>query len=121
MKHLPATHWQLKAVINNMNKILERDMSELGINDIDNQVAVFNKAFAVGDTVLVERDNGETLETITRSEAWNLSGHSAVVQLKGISGCYAIKRVKPVEEDEYLKDFDQEKEDAQTLKWLNEG
>lgn len=28
---------------------------------------------------------------------------------------------KPVEEDEYLKDFDQKKEDAMTLKWLNEG
>jgi len=26
MKHLPASHWQIKAVVNNMKKILERDM-----------------------------------------------------------------------------------------------
>jgi len=24
MKHLPASHWRIKAVVNNMNKVMER-------------------------------------------------------------------------------------------------
>ena len=36
MKHLPASHWQLKAVVNNMNKILERKID----TDIKKTLAV---------------------------------------------------------------------------------
>ena len=39
--------------------------------------------------------------------------------------CEVLQMENPVEfikrQDEYLKDFDQVKEDAMTLKWLNEG
>jgi hypothetical protein len=39
-------------------------------------------------------DSGEIRETRTRSEAQVLGGHSAVVWLEGISGCYLLDRVR---------------------------
>lgn len=57
-------------------------------------VANWNKQNPVGTPVVVLRDNGERLETFTRSEAWVLANGQAVVQVKGISGCYALDRVK---------------------------
>ena len=38
-------------------------------------------------------DGGEIRETVTTSEAQVLSGHSAVIWLDGISGCYDLERV----------------------------
>jgi hypothetical protein len=40
-------------------------------------------------------DGGEVRETITTSEAQVLSGHSAVIWLDGIRGCYLLDRVTP--------------------------
>jgi hypothetical protein len=56
----------------------------------------FNAANAVGAAVTVRLDGGEVRETVTTSEAQVLSGHSAVIWLKGISGCYLLDRVTPV-------------------------
>jgi len=56
----------------------------------------FNAANAVGAAVTVQLDSGEIRETITASEAQVLSGHSAVIWLKGISGCYLLDRVTAV-------------------------
>lgn len=56
----------------------------------------FNMRFAVGTQVSVKMDNGEVRETVTRSEAFVMGGHSAMIQLKGISGCYSLDRVTPV-------------------------
>jgi hypothetical protein len=53
----------------------------------------FNAAHPVGTAVTVQLDGGEVRETITTSEAQVLSGHSAVIWLKGISGCYLLERV----------------------------
>ena len=53
----------------------------------------FNAAYQVGAAVSVELDGGEVRETITVSEAQVLSGHSAVIWLHGISGCYDLERV----------------------------
>ncbi|OEZ91518.1 hypothetical protein [Duganella phyllosphaerae] len=55
----------------------------------------FNAAHHVGAAVTVQLDGGEIRETITTSEAQVLSGHSAVIWLKGISGCYLLDRVTP--------------------------
>lgn len=55
----------------------------------------FNAAHQVGVAVSVELDSGEVRETITVSEAQVLSGHSAVIWLAGISGCYDLDRVTP--------------------------
>ena len=56
----------------------------------------FNAAHQVGAAVSVELDSGEVRETVTTSEAQVLSGHSAVIWLKGISGCYLLERVTAV-------------------------
>jgi hypothetical protein len=59
----------------------------------------WNKRWPVGQAVTVRRDNGEGLLTKTTSEAQMLSGHSAVIWLEGISGCYLLGRVTPVTEE----------------------
>jgi len=57
----------------------------------------FNAAVSVGSKVLVQLDNhDEPMETTTRSAAEVLSGHSAVVWLNGVRGCYHLSCVKPV-------------------------
>lgn len=53
----------------------------------------FNAAHQVGAAVSVELDSGAIRETFTTSEAQVLSGHSAVIWLDGISGCYDLERV----------------------------
>lgn len=60
------------------------------------QCDAFNEACPVGGRVKVELDGGEVRETVTTSEAQILSGHSAVVWLEGISGCYLLDRVTPM-------------------------
>ena len=56
----------------------------------------FNAAHQVGAAVSVELDSGEVRETITVSEAQALSGHTAVIWLDGVSGCYDLERVTAV-------------------------
>ena len=53
----------------------------------------FNAAHQVGAAVSVKLDGGEVRETITVSEAQVLSGHTAVIWLDGVSGCYDLERV----------------------------
>ena len=53
----------------------------------------FNAAHQVGAAVSVKLDSGEVRETNTVSEAQVLSGHTAVIWLDGISGCYDLERV----------------------------
>ena len=53
----------------------------------------FNEAHQVGAAVSVELDGGEFRETVTTSEAQVLSGHTAVIWLDGIRGCYDLERV----------------------------
>ena len=55
----------------------------------------FNAATAVGAAVSVLLDGGEVRETVTTTEAQVLSGHSAVIWLQGVSGCYLLERVTP--------------------------
>lgn len=54
----------------------------------------WNKSYPEGTPVIVTRDNGDKLETVTRSVAWSMCG-TPVVMVKGISGCYALERVAP--------------------------
>ena len=53
----------------------------------------FNAAHQVGAAVSVKLDSGEVRETVTTSEAQVLSGHTAVIWLEGIRGCYDLERV----------------------------
>lgn len=49
-----------------------------------------------GVKVTVKMDDGTTKETVTRSAAQLLSGHTAVIWLEGISGYYCLDRVKAI-------------------------
>lgn len=76
--------------------------SRIAIRNTDptNVVETWNKKHPAGTPVEVTRDNGSLEETTTTSEAWVLGGHSAVVQLAGIAGCYSLNRVRPRMEKE---------------------
>jgi hypothetical protein len=55
----------------------------------------FNASVKVGDEVFVKLDGvEEPFRTRTRSEAQILSGHSPVIWLHGVSGCYLLDRVR---------------------------
>jgi len=53
----------------------------------------FNLRNPVGSSVTVVKDLGERIETKVKYPAQILSGHTAVVWLEGISGCYDLDRV----------------------------
>jgi len=55
----------------------------------------WNEKHPVGTEVIVTKDLGEKIRTKTRSKAEVLSGHTPVIWLNGISGCYILERVKP--------------------------
>ena len=55
-----------------------------------------NAAHQVGASVSVKLDSGEVRETVTNSEAQVMGGHSAVIWLDGVSGCYDLERVTAV-------------------------
>lgn len=63
---------------------------------LQRQVDDFNARWPVGQKVSVRKDAGEGTLTTTRSRAEVLSGHSAVIWLDGISGCYLLDRVTPI-------------------------
>lgn len=59
------------------------------------------KETPIGTPVVVKRDNGDLFVTRTRSAAWMLGqdgngqgGHTAVIMVEGISGCYALERIQ---------------------------
>ena len=63
-------------------------------------VEEWNIMHSVGTDVIVTKDDGTEIKTKTRSAAYMLGasgdypGHTAVIQLEGISGCYALDRVR---------------------------
>jgi hypothetical protein len=56
----------------------------------------WNTAYPIGTAVTVRKDDGSTVTTKTQSAAWVLGGHTAVINLEGITGAYLLSRVKPV-------------------------
>jgi hypothetical protein len=62
---------------------------------LQKQCDAWNKKYPVGTPVVLQKDGGENLSTVTRSEAEVLSGHTPVIWLKGVSGCYLLDRVTP--------------------------
>lgn len=56
----------------------------------------FNSKNPVGTPVIytsVKGDPTTAKTTKTRSEAWVLSGHSAVVMVEGVSGCVLVSHI----------------------------
>jgi hypothetical protein len=66
------------------------------LKDLQKQVDDFNARYPVGQRVSVRKDGGDGVVTTTSSKAEVLSGHSAVIWLDGISGCYLLSRVTPL-------------------------
>lgn len=64
---------------------------------LQRQCDTFNVSHPVGSPVVVRMDCGDKVATKTRSAAEVLSGHTAVVWLENISGCYMLDRVTPAE------------------------
>lgn len=63
------------------------------------QCDAFNFDCTIGGRVAVKLDGTDKpLITTTRSEAQILSGHSAVVWLNGVRGCYDLSHVTPIPE-----------------------
>lgn len=64
-------------------------------------VNAWNKDHKPGIDVIVRKDDKSEVPTKTRSEAFmlgasgNYPGHTAVIMLEGISGCYSLDRVRP--------------------------
>jgi hypothetical protein len=56
----------------------------------------WNTVYAVGIDVDLREDDGAITRTKTRSEAWVMGEHSAVVMVEGKSGGYDLARVTPV-------------------------
>lgn len=65
--------------------------------EVEAKVSAWNAVCPIGTPVVVDRDNGEQLSTVTRSEAYLLNSRVPVILVKGIAGCYALGRVKPAE------------------------
>jgi hypothetical protein len=65
---------------------------------LERAVADWNRRHGVGALVKYHRiiGEGEGVATKTRSEAWVLSGHTAVVMVEGVSGCVALEAVNPL-------------------------
>lgn len=65
-------------------------------DDLQHQVDTFNAAYRIGQRVTLRKDDGTDFETETRARAAILSGHSAVIWVKGVTGCYLLDRVTPL-------------------------
>lgn len=64
------------------------------LRELEAQRERFNKQIAVGDVVVVKMDGTDELRvTRTRTPAQILGGHSTVVWLTDIVGCYFVERV----------------------------
>lgn len=69
-------------------------MKRPNIAKLQKQCDDWNAKHPVGTAVTLTKDLGEQVPTKTRSVAQVLSGHSAVIWLEGISGCWLLERVK---------------------------
>lgn len=59
----------------------------------EQQVESFNIEHPVGSPVTVRMDGGGFLDTTVKHPAQVLGGHTPVVWLEGVSGCYMLSRV----------------------------
>lgn len=73
---------------------------KLNLHEEEQRVRMWNEKYPVGTRVSLRLDNGETLITHTRSEAWLLYHGQAVISVEGKSGGWALDRVSPIREDE---------------------
>lgn len=56
----------------------------------------WNEKHAVGIAVHVRTDDGSVVASKTRSEAWLLGGHTAVILVEGFTGAMMLSRVSTI-------------------------
>lgn len=66
---------------------------------LGNLVKEWNSVYKVGQKVTYENDDGQKIITSTRSEAWLLGNHSAVIMIEGRPGCVDLARVFIAQEE----------------------
>lgn len=71
-------------------------MKRPSLKALQAKVDKWNAKHAPGTKVKVLLDSGKTVNTKTRSKAEMLGGHTPVVWLDCISGCYCLDRVSPL-------------------------
>lgn len=64
------------------------------LKKLTEMVDAWNARFPVGTPVKVTKDDRSVIETTTTSEASVMGGHSAVIFLDGIRGCYDLARCR---------------------------
>lgn len=65
---------------------------------LEAEVARFNEQHSIGTPVQAWPwvvNEGEPLNTVTTTEAYVLSGHTAVIHVKGVRGCIALSHIEP--------------------------
>lgn len=65
---------------------------------LDRLVDDWNSRHRIGDPVVVTKDDGSKVETVATTAAYVMGGHTAVIHLEGIRGCYALERVKAAQD-----------------------
>ena len=73
-------------------------MKQPSIKQLEKTVAEWNAKYPVGTPVTRYKliaPLREPTETKTRSEAWIMGGHSAMVMVEGVSGGVCLESVKP--------------------------
>lgn len=69
-------------------------MKRPNLNKLNEMVNAWNSRFPVGTPVKFRKDDGKDVETVTTSAAQILSGHSAVIWVRDVRGCYDLTRVR---------------------------
>jgi hypothetical protein len=77
-------------------KNMPKNRVPLSEADLELQCSRWNEKNPVGAHVFVLRDNGVKFLTKTRSTAYVMGGHSAVIFVEGIAGCYLLSRLTMV-------------------------
>ena len=63
---------------------------------LSDAVERWNSRYQVGQRVRLRKDDGAVIETTTRTKAGILSGHSSVIWLDGVAGCYLLDCVSAI-------------------------
>jgi hypothetical protein len=74
---------------------MESEMKRKSLKVLELEVENWNLKHPVGTQVVVRKDGGDLHEGKTLTKAEILGGHSAVIWVEGIRGCYLLDRVSP--------------------------